>query len=218
MDLPVSPPLDKDGNKKAFTVGLYKEMTGLHGSSLYLLTREKEIEKSDATNPTPTADRTLSPNANYIDLSATAFTPDPAPSAVLNTSENDLVQFSQDLEIPDLPECFPLLADLTNTPSKRPLIGTSAERAKELEEMMNGEYEKSLRVDREKARRKEDLENLVRNAEEATERLETLRRCREQAVGSKPEIEDPHTLVSVRHLTLVISIRHMKKSITGLAH
>ena len=206
MDLPVSPLLDKDGNKQAFTVGLYKQMTGLTEPSLYLLTREKEIEKSDATNPTSTADRTLSPNANYIDLSATANTPDPAPSAVLNTSENDLVQFSQDLEIPNLPECFPSFADLTNTPSNGSLIGTSAERAKELEEM-NGEYEESLRVDREKARRKEDLETLVRNAEETTKRLETLRRCREQAVGSKPEIEDPHTLVSVRHLTLGVVTR-----------
>ena len=96
-------------------------------SRLYLLTRDKEIEKSDTTNPTLTADRTLSPNTNYIDLPATVNTPDPAPSAVLNTSENDLVLFSQDLEILELPESFPSLADLTNTPSEGSLIGTSAE-------------------------------------------------------------------------------------------
>ena len=46
-------------------------MTDLHEPSLYLLTRDKEIEKSDTTNPTLTADRTLSPNTNYIDLYAT---------------------------------------------------------------------------------------------------------------------------------------------------
>ena len=102
-------------------------MTDLHEPSLYLLTRDKEIEKSDTTNPTLTADRTLSPNTNYIDLYATVNTSDHAPSAVLNTSENDLVQFSQDLEILELPESFLSLADLTNTPSKGSLIGTSAE-------------------------------------------------------------------------------------------